>query len=94
LEVFEHEIYKFLAERKDAMKISEVCEAFGQDRETRDNVREKLLMMARYGLIFIDGEYVSTRKILEKRTEYDRNVQAKPVPSTMKAIKRARILIN
>ena len=56
MEIFEHEIYKFLAERKDAMKISEVCEAFGQDRETRDNVREKLLMMARYGLIFIDGE--------------------------------------
>jgi hypothetical protein len=72
LEIREHEIYKFLAKRRGAMKVSDVCDAFGQDRETRDNVRERLLLMARYGVIFRDGEFVSSSKILDKRTKHDK----------------------
>jgi hypothetical protein len=95
LEIYEHEIYKFLAKRKGAMKISDVCNAFGQDRETKDNVRERLLLMARYGVVFRDGEFVSTSKILDKRTEHDktREIRAKlqsrsPKPITVEAVNR------
>jgi hypothetical protein len=88
LEIREHEIYKFLAKRKGVMKISDVCDAFGQDRETKDNVRERLLLMARYGVVFRDGECVSTSKILDKRTEHDKTseIRAKLQSRSLKPI--------
>ena len=89
----EHEIYEFLGKQK-TMKISEVCEALGQNREMKDDIREKLLLMARYGIIFKDGEYVSTSKIFEKRTEHDMNIQGKLKPITMDGVERARVLIS
>jgi hypothetical protein len=95
LEIYEHEIYKFLAKRKGAMKISDVCNAFGQDRETKDNVRERLLLMARYGVVFRDGEFVSISKILDKRTKHDKtreirvNLHSRPLkPIMVEAVNR------
>lgn len=62
MEVREHEIYKFLAQHKSSARIADVCDALGKDKEMRNKIREKILMMSRYGIIFRDGDYVATRK--------------------------------
>jgi hypothetical protein len=68
------------------MRISDICDAFGQDRETKDHIRERILLMARYSVVFRDGEFVSTNKILDKRTMHDETDEIR-VSRSLKPIK-------
>ena len=97
-DIHEHEIFKFLANHK-VVKISDVFDAFGQDGKTRNDVKEKLMMMARFGIVFINDEFVSTSKILDKKTEHDKKSEKRaklqgkmPKPIMVEALNHTRIL--
>jgi len=81
------------------VKISDVFDAFGQDGKTRNDVKEKLMMMARFGIVFINDEFVSTSKILDKKNEHDKTSEKRaklqgkmPKPIMVEALNHTRIL--
>jgi predicted DNA-binding transcriptional regulator len=61
LEIREHEIYRYLLGNGEKMRIADACKALGKDEETRKTVKERLAMMARFGILDINGDYVSIK---------------------------------
>ncbi len=59
----DHAIYQFLAENNGgATKREELLDVFGLNEKVRRIIREKLLMMERFGLITIQGNIVAVKK--------------------------------
>lgn len=59
----DHVIYQFLTENNGgATKREELFDVFGSNEEVRRIIREKLLMMERFGLITIQGDVVTIRQ--------------------------------
>jgi hypothetical protein len=59
--VFEHAIIRFLREQGGSAPRKKIHSALGRDEESRRSIDEKLSMMERFGLVFIDGEEVKIK---------------------------------
>ncbi len=62
MEVCEHEIYQFLQKNEGKATIKDLCNAFGDNKESERAIRDKLLMMARFKMVTIEGKYVALMK--------------------------------
>jgi len=60
-EIYEHAIHNFLREHGGSALRREIYTALGSDTESKRRIDEKLRMMARFGLIIIDGEKVKIK---------------------------------
>jgi hypothetical protein len=59
----DHGIYQFLIENNGGVtKREELFDVFGVNEEARRIIKEKLLMMERFGLITIQGDLITIRK--------------------------------
>jgi len=56
-------IYRVINENNGKATKKEILEKLGRNKETERVVEEKLSMMERFGLISIDGELVTIKKI-------------------------------
>jgi predicted DNA-binding transcriptional regulator len=62
LEVREHDIYKFLMKNGDKMRVEEVVVALGKDKETKQAIKERILIMTRFGIVAIEGDFVVIKR--------------------------------
>jgi len=51
-------IHQFFMKNDGKAKRQEIIRAFGENEETKRIVEEKITMMARFGLVTIDGDLV------------------------------------
>jgi hypothetical protein len=64
----DHVIYQFLTENDGGVtKREELFDVFGVSEEVRKTIKEKLLMMERFGLITIQGDLIIVRKAIDLR---------------------------
>ena len=55
-------IHRFIRERGGKATKKEVLEALGRDEESKRLIEEKMMMMARFGILSIDGDVVEVTK--------------------------------
>jgi hypothetical protein len=59
--ILEHVIHRFLGEQGRSASRKEIYGALGDAGESRRMIDEKLRMMQRFGLVFVDGEEVKVK---------------------------------
>ncbi len=57
-EIQDYMIHQFLIENKGKAKRQDIIRALGKNEETKRIVEEKISMMARFGIVTIDGDLV------------------------------------
>jgi hypothetical protein len=57
-EVQDYMIHQFLMKNSGKAKRQEIIRALGENEETKRVVEEKIMMMARFGIVTIDGDLV------------------------------------
>jgi hypothetical protein len=57
-EVQDYMIHQYLIKNNGKAKRQEIIRAFGENEETKRIVEEKITMMARFGVVTIDGDLV------------------------------------
>ncbi len=57
-EVQDYMIHQFLMKNNGKAKRQEIIHTFGENEETKRIVEEKITMMARFGIVTIDGDLV------------------------------------
>ena len=57
-EVQDYMIHQFLIKNNGKAKRQEIIRALGENEETKRIVEEKITMMARFGIVTIDGDLV------------------------------------
>jgi hypothetical protein len=60
--IHENDIWKFIKERGGRATMQEIFEAFGDDEESKNAINEKLTMMARFGIVVIEGNEVRVKR--------------------------------
>ena len=71
LEVREHDIYKFLMKNGGKIRVREVVDALGKDKETKQAIKERISMMARFGIVAVDGDFVAVRTLRKESHKFD-----------------------
>ena len=51
-------VHRFIRERDGKASKQEILEALGKDEECRRAIEEKLMMMARFGIVAIEGDII------------------------------------
>jgi hypothetical protein len=57
-EIQDYMVHQFLVKNNGKAKRQEVIRAFGENEETKRIVEEKIMMMARFGIVTVDGDLV------------------------------------
>jgi len=60
-EIRDRDIYSFIKEGGGRATRRRIFEALGDDEESRKTIEEKLMMMARMGIVIIEGDEVRIR---------------------------------
>jgi hypothetical protein len=60
-EIRDRDIYRFIKEGGGRATRRQIFEALGDDEESRKTIEEKLMMMARMGIVIIEGDEVRIR---------------------------------
>jgi hypothetical protein len=62
LEVREHEIYQYLQKNEGKTTMKAICDALVEGKDQKQTIKDKLLMMARFKIITINGENVTLKQ--------------------------------
>ena len=57
----DYKIHRFIREQGGKTTKKEIFEALGSDKESKRLIEDKLMMMARFGLITINGDEVTIK---------------------------------
>jgi len=61
-EVQDYMIHQFLMKNNGKATRQEIIRALGKDIETKRTVEEKISMMARFGIVTVDGDLVTVKR--------------------------------